>query len=276
VHPVNKYYRLINLLSIDVALGAVSCSVWIAHTFRISVPLQAYFLLGITVWIIYTADHLQDARRLKHFASTKRHSFHQQNFSVLFVFMCIAAVVNGMILLSTPAVILNGLILMVVIFFYLLFNQWVGLWKELLIAILFIGGLFLPIVSFTEMYFPVENIFLIICLFITVLINLLLFSWFDYSFDSAANNPSIAVSLGRRKVKAILVILFLAQSVISFFSTLTMDTRILLGVMNGVLFLIFLFPDFFAPYEKFRLTGDAVFLFPGITLSFQCAVELIF
>lgn len=273
MHPVNKYYRLINLLSIDVALGAVSCSVWLAQTFQVSVPFQSYLLLGITVWIIYTADHLLDAKRLKQSASTKRHSFHQQNFLVLFAFMCLAAAVNGVLLVYTPAVIFNGFILIGVILLYLLFNHWVGFWKELLIAILYTGGVLLPVVSFKEMEIPVESLFFIICLFITVLINVLLFSWFDYPFDSAVKNPSVTVSLGRKKVKAILVILFLVQGLIFLFSVLTVDTRILLSVMNGALLLIFLFPDFFEPHEKYRIAGDAVFLFPGIALLLQRIIE---
>lgn len=69
--------------------------------------------LGLTVWIIYTADHLRDAKLIVHKASSHRHRFHQQNFKVLLIILCVAFVVDAFVILYTRKPVLEwGLILL--------------------------------------------------------------------------------------------------------------------------------------------------------------------
>lgn len=55
--------QLINKLHLDVAGGAVIVSLWLAKLFDVAVQPPAVFILGMTVWCIYTLDHLLDARK---------------------------------------------------------------------------------------------------------------------------------------------------------------------------------------------------------------------
>src|SRR5260221_9904362 len=87
-------YRIINILSLDVAAGAVVSASFFARIFNVTILPQGLISLGLTVWIIYTADHLLDAKKLKQAASTERHRFHQQHFNILSVAMLLAMLVD--------------------------------------------------------------------------------------------------------------------------------------------------------------------------------------
>jgi hypothetical protein len=92
-----KFYRLLSLLSIDVAVGAVCSSVWFAIMFGVKPGGVAFTALGLTVWLIYTLDHLMDARTIKNKATAKRYQFHQQHFSILGITWVMAIVCDGVL-----------------------------------------------------------------------------------------------------------------------------------------------------------------------------------
>src|SRR5687767_3029402 len=91
---VIKFYRLLNILSIDVALGSVCCAAWFAEIFNVNLKPYVLMALGLTVWIIYTIDHLLDARKIHVSASTERHRYHQTNFTPLLYALLIALLVD--------------------------------------------------------------------------------------------------------------------------------------------------------------------------------------
>src|SRR4051812_9177927 len=83
-----RYYRIFNLLSLDVALGAVISAAFLGRILHVNILPQGFILLGIVVWLIYTADHLLDAWSMREAATSERHRFHQKNFiSILIVFL---------------------------------------------------------------------------------------------------------------------------------------------------------------------------------------------
>ena len=65
---MSKILRLcqtLNILSIDIAAGAVICCAFFADILGVSVLPYGFITLGLTVWIIYTVDHLLDVWREK-------------------------------------------------------------------------------------------------------------------------------------------------------------------------------------------------------------------
>ncbi|HEX8061295.1 MAG TPA: hypothetical protein VF473_10190, partial [Cyclobacteriaceae bacterium] len=62
-------YRTFNLLSLDVALGAVISAAFLGRILNVHILPQGYVLLGIIVWLIYTADHLLDAWSMREAAT---------------------------------------------------------------------------------------------------------------------------------------------------------------------------------------------------------------
>ena len=57
-----RFYRFINILSIDVAIGAVVNARFFAHLFGVPILHQGLISLGLAIWIIYTTDHLLDEK----------------------------------------------------------------------------------------------------------------------------------------------------------------------------------------------------------------------
>ena len=86
-----QFYKALNLLSLDVAVGAMISALFFARILTVSIFPADIVCLGLTVWMIYTVDHLFDARRIKGTASTERHRFHQDHFGVLLPLLALAA-----------------------------------------------------------------------------------------------------------------------------------------------------------------------------------------
>lgn len=265
-----RLYRVVNQLSLDVACGAMVCAAFFGHILHVQIQSYALGLLGLTVWIIYTTDHLLDVRRLKQEAFSQRYRFYQQNFRKL----CIASVISiliaiGLILLVQSPVVNWGLVLAVVVAVYLVVQQKLGLVKELVISILYTAGILLPSMSMTRMDLSGNEYVLILILILsfaqTAFINLVLFSWYDWKQDLSDSQSSLVTFMGRSRAKKILAISFLIQviffSTLILFSTFRMETLVLV-VMNAVLFLLYLFPTKFSANGYYRLIGDIVFLFP--------------
>ena len=152
-------YRLLNYLSLDVACGAVVCATFFARILNVQLRLQGLASLGLTVWIIYTADHLLDAHRLKHEAASQRHRFHQRNFRMLLVIMVVAILVNLLLILFVRQPILNwGIGLLLIIMLYLALQQNLRAFKELVVALLYVAGVLLPAMSLTTVVLSAQEI----------------------------------------------------------------------------------------------------------------------
>src|SRR4051812_41244064 len=136
-----RLYRFINIISLDVALGAVTGSAFFATVFHTSLLPQGLAALGISVWIIYSVDHLLDAYKLKNTASSERHQFHQKyltQITVAVIFLVLVDIV--LIFYVRPSVFNAGLLLAGVVIFYLLFHRWMYPLKEIAGAVLYSGG----------------------------------------------------------------------------------------------------------------------------------------
>ena len=119
-----RFYRLLNILSIDVATGAVCCAAWFAVLFEVNLRPYALISLGLTVWIIYTIDHLLDARKVKEPASTDRHRFHQENFTLLFGVVVLAIVLDLFFVFFIRRIVFqSGIILSCIMVVYFLLQQ---------------------------------------------------------------------------------------------------------------------------------------------------------
>lgn len=260
-----KVYRLLNLLSIDVALGAVCSALFFARILQVHILSYGLIALGLSVWIIYTADHLLDALKIKLPAATARHRFHQQNFKVLLVTLFVTIIINGIIILFIRhRVLIAGLYVAATVSIYFLINRYLKFMKEIFIAIVYTIGVLLPSISITQQP-PREWPWLIIISFmITALINLILFSWFDHAKDLRDGNISFVTVLGERTSRIVIVVLFLLVLVLTGISLSSAGLVILL--MNALLLITFIYHRYFSAHDRFRLLGDFVFMIPLLYL----------
>lgn len=269
VRKLLHYYKLANILSLDVAAGAVVCAVFFSKIFDVEIRINAILSLAACVWMIYTADHLIDIYGIQHQASTTRHRFHQRNRKLLTgVLLLVFAVTIPQLFFIRKAVLLGGVTLSILILFYFLYQKNLKHLKEVFGAVLYTGGVLLVPLSLRLNDLHTPHIILMIQFFSTALLNLLLFSWFDYEKDSKDHRESFVTARGVDHAKKILVILFIINGILPIFLiafyTAFAFASIVIFVMNLILALLFFNKAFFDVNDRYRIIGDAIFLLPLI------------
>jgi 4-hydroxybenzoate polyprenyltransferase len=259
-----RLYKYLNILSIDVALGAVCCALWFASIFETTLKPQALIVLGLTVWMIYTTDHLLDAKRMKGPASTERHRYHQQYFSRLLIILFVVAAADLLFVFFIRKTVFQwGLILSGTMVVYFLLQQHLKYVKELIVALLFSCGVLLPAWAVSQKPIDLSLMLIISQFMLTALLNLLLFSWFDRHKDMQDRRESFVTLAGETKARRILELVFLLNTVFMVLAIIYMpDQAVILLLMNATLIFMFVRPQYFQKHDRFRIVGDGVFLIP--------------
>lgn len=277
--------RNLRHLSIDVALGASSMMALVAAFLEVEIDAIYYFLLFLITWLIYTTDHLMDARNIPHEANTPRHRFHQKHYkpiltaSIIGIFIFIVLIPRdiGSGLLRY-ALVLSGLVLLY--FLSLIWarkTQFRYVLKELFIALCYMVGVSLVPVATA---WPVDFYawLLLFRIFMLALSNLFLFSMFEIHPDVKDRHPSAIKFFGINVLNGILHVVLPLQALGSIYLMYTMDRwqyPLLLFIMNSMLMLLFYFPKPFKRNEWYRVFGDGVFLVPALYFLLEKAIKLI-
>lgn len=263
MQQLKKLYRLINILSFDVAIGAVICSTFFADFFGVTAPINGIAALFITVWLIYTCDHLLDAYKINGAPVTFRHRYHRRNFRMLTRIAAMAALADLILVFTLPSrMVVAGAILAVFVILYLLFINRVAIVKEPMAAAMYCLGILIPVGT----GFPFEpmDALLIVQFFLVVLINLLVFSWFDATKDRLQGTHSAVLIMGRSRAVGLIWSLFILSTAILVLEHTSFHFILLwcIGLGNIILFS---FHRRFRVYESFRVIGDALFFLPVLS-----------
>jgi hypothetical protein len=265
-----EYYQKANVLSLDVTAGALVCALFFAKVFSVSIGFFELTALGLTVWIIYTIDHLRDARKIPSPASTTRHRFHQVHFNTLRRLLVLAIILDTVTLYFMRIQILKwGIVLAGGVFVYLVTQQSLKFLKEILISVLFTCGILLPSVSITGFTLETIQYLLIVQFAVVALINLLLFSWFDRELDQQDRQHSFVTIVGEGTTRIIIWLLSIIQVVLTLIQLYWGQynvAAILLGSMGLILSSIYIFREPLGKQDYYRLLGDAVFMIPVLYL----------
>jgi len=262
-----RLFQIINILSIDVAIGAVIGSLFFAELYKVDIFPIELAVLFLTVWMIYTIDHLMDAYGLNHLASTKRHRFHQLNFRAIIGSLFIAVILDVILVyfIRRPLYFTGGALSLMICFYFLILRRQ-EIFKELVGAVLYTSGILLLPLSLSYEMINYEKVIIIFQFGCIVLANLLLFSLFDEQVDRNDKHPSFAVTFGASATRNTLVALFLVGILLSIFQSFWLpfsdEANFVLTLMNGILFLIFANKSYFEKSERYRLLGDGIFLIP--------------
>lgn len=261
---VKNLYQYVNILSIDVAAGAVICSLFFAAILQAEVSVCSTAALGLTVWIIYTIDHLRDAKAIPSIASTDRHRFHQKYFkAIVFALLFIMAVDLIVILFLPKRVLLLGSMLWAIVLVYLALQRYLKFLKECFVALLYTAGILLPSLSAMTENLQAMHLVLIGKFMITALMNLLLFSLFDYKEDRHQQQHSFVTWFGpastRRGILSLGLLNILSGIVLWSFDP---GVALVFISMNLMLLSILLFQNHLVSSNYYRILGDAVFFIP--------------
>jgi hypothetical protein len=270
---------LFRLLSIDVALAGLGGGVMAVRIVNVSARPAFYLLLPLSVWVVYTLDHLLDAGRFGPSAKTPRHRFHFRHAALLWPMLAVAAIlcaVLGITELSWTGVIF-GLAVISLCCLHELIIKLAGarasplLAKEIGVAIIFTAGTWgLPITLRLSRPGPKWDwpISLLLQYLLLAIVNLIEFSMFEAKIDAQHGQTSFVCGVGRRNAGRIATISLAAQFPIAllalyFYRSSTVWTaEIIYAAMSVGLVAILLFPRRFARREQYRVIGDGVFLLP--------------
>lgn len=268
-------FQFFQLISLDVALGAVVSSVFIGDAWERKAGVLDLVLLFLAVWVIYLFDRLIDVYPLKEKASTERHRFFQRNFSALFVLVLVLVGAALTIVIQNDIKPLEeGFVLSAIMLGYFLANYFwkafsrSGL-KELLVAFIYTIGVHLPFLKngLADAYSSTKAVTLILFFFLAI-INLVMFSQVDREKDEKDGRESVASSIGEKTLMYFTGGVFLSYFVLVLiiwkdFPFLHSSVLLVQGL---VLFLLWWKPFFFLKTGSFRILGDAVFLIPAIAI----------
>lgn len=263
-----RFYRICNLLSLDVAAGAVICSLYFSKLLSVTPRVQGMLALGFVVWVIYTVDRLLDVRMMTNPAASERHQFHQRYQKLLWGLSILAglATISFVSFLRTP-VLMGGIFLSFLAGLYLLLQKYLKV-KEFFVATIYAAGVLLASLSVTSIEVSYLEWLLITQLFIVALINLLLFSWFEYDIDKKDGHSSFVIQWGKATGGKWVI----GLATINFLITIWLVVQtswlapLLFLSMTVVLIVIFFSHTFFQINARYRLLGDAVFFIPIIGL----------
>jgi hypothetical protein len=275
-----RAWRYINILSLDVAAGAMTGCAFFAQIFGISLLPHALISLGLIVWIIYTVDHLIDARRATGQPSTERHRFHKRHGKTLMAAVAIAVVVVVFeAFYVRKPVLFAGVGFAILVVGYMVLQTSLKSTKEVIGALLYTAGVLVGPWSLLDRVISVAELLLISLYFVTAMINLMLFSLIDRDYDLLDKRESFATIFGARATQTVIVIGFTIVAglcivlEISFSDYTGAMTTIL--TMNVLLLITFRYRDYFRVDDRYRRIGDLAFLIPGIYLLHEYALEWI-
>jgi 4-hydroxybenzoate polyprenyltransferase len=263
-------WRYVNILSLDIAVGAVVGCAFFSRLFGVTLRVHAFLSLGLIVWIVYTVDHLLDAGRINKEPSTDRHRFHSEHRTSLWIGVLLAMGIVGVeAFLVRSAVLYAGIAVASLVIIYLLIQPSLGFMKEVAIAVLYSAGVVSAPVALLDRPLLHVELLQVFVFFLTAYLNLVIFSWYDRFHDEADGHHSVVTRFGERVAKAIiggtLIVILVMLGLLAAKGT-SPYFILTLSAMNSVHFAIFHFPRYFGLRDRHRHFGDAVFLLPALTL----------
>jgi hypothetical protein len=246
-----------------------------AALYPVYIPAYQLFILGSTVWIIYTADRLLDTFRNPQIKSTRhKFQFTHRKLSLFFLIGCI--LLNGwMLLLYKPTkLIIGGLWMALFMVVYFLLKQILSTqkkwfpFKEVFIAMGYSMGIMLLPFSNSN-HWP--NVWIILWgyIFIVALINVLVIGSFERKEDWVLGEKSIIHLIQPKWEKLVCVLLSMVGWVMVFFLNFIHPVTIFLMILQGALLLPLFFREKFSLNLRYRLWEDGVLMLPIPVLIFD-------
>lgn len=261
-------YHFFNLLSLDVALGAVVSAAFFGRILHVSILPQGLVLLGIVVWLIYTADHLLDAWSMRKAATSERHRYHQQHFvTIVVIFTIISLIALILVFMIRVQLITAGIFFGVFVITYLLVSRWLKYFKELAGSILYTGGVMLPAWSLHTHALTTHQVALIIAFALIVFTNMLVFARFSIEEDILNRQKSLATIMGVHSMNTMISVVSTICFIVVGYEAIQQPgiDLLVLFIMESILLVIFLV-RYFRYHDRYRIYGDAIFLLPAVLL----------
>lgn len=261
---LHRLYQYINILSLDVVAGAVTGALFFGKLLQVPVDPLVLAALALTVWVIYTLDHLRDAMTIPRIASADRHRFHQSHFRLMVAVVVIVGAVDLIIIgFLSYEVLRAGMALGLIVLLYLITQRYLKFLKEFFVACLYTAGILLPSIVNNQAHLSPEHLIVIGKYFVTALMNLLLFSLFDFNTDRHQQQHSFVTWFGPRFTSYGIIVLGMVN-ILSGIWLWGYDAKVaaVFVCMNLVLLAVLFLRNRLVSDNYYRIIGDAVFFIP--------------
>ena len=270
---------LFQVLSLDVVLGSIATGILAVKLLNVAPNVWWWLILPMSVWVIYTLDHLFDSRVMKGSGSIYRHNFHYKNRKMIGTFCLILGVsaVGLSYYFVNFRIILGGFILgSLSLLYFLLINKSAAknrlIQKEFFIAVIYVAGVFLAPLVWHDADLSLFQIIVILTVTGLAWGESILISWYDFKSDQTDEMPSFTQREGKEQTAVFLTGLYSALIGVCIFlmvmasgKTETTIAAILL-IMTIVLLMLVLLPKRFEKHHRFRWIGEGIFLLPALLL----------
>ena len=253
-----RFYKVAQHLSIDIVLGAVILLHFFSRFLNAEISWITYCLLAGSIWIIYTVDHLRDAKTAVR-TTRERYIFHAKYRRFLRLLIGIVLLLSGVMVFFLPIeIIIAGSVVAMFSVGYIFFHSFLARngMKELYIALIYTSGIMVAPVAITRHF----DVFAFVMLFVLSLLNLTLFSWFETAEDEADSFDSIATRMGKDRLKKLnLVITSIGLALALVGLEYAFSFSLFFSVGFALLFLLQCYTNWARKKDRYRTIGDGVF-----------------
>ncbi len=239
-----------------------------------------WIVLPVSVWVIYSTDHILDSFKKRGKAIIERHNFYYHYKDLLITFTTLSAIIVFVlsVLYLDKQIVTGGIILLLLIIVYFgainMFGNNIrnNTPKEIIIAIIYTTGIIMgPLIWYNGIP-PYHIIFIILVILVLAWAEGIMISWFDFDDDICDGYCSFSTAYGKENTRSFLIGLHAIVEVsilIYLFSIEISDITfalIILFIMNMLLGLIIMFPNNNFFKKNYRLTGEGVFVLPALAM----------
>jgi len=272
----SSFYKIFQTLSLDVVIGVLAISFFASKLLDVEAKPIWLLILVLATWSFYTIDHLIDGNKSKGKSTIFRHQFHFNNKIILgtFAIICgVTALILSLLFLN-PQIIQLGILMGLLVLIYFMVLKFFGnkkllfLQKEIIIASVYVVGIWLAPLVWTGKIPDIFTIAVIIVLFLLAWAEGIMASWFDYENDLNEKHNSFTVLFGKQNTRRFLIILhiliFIIVKISVFFVTSNIQffAMLILALMNLSLLMIILSPKYFTNSNRYRVFGEITFWLP--------------
>ncbi len=278
---MNSLFRYIHILSLDVVIGSLASAIMVSKVLQFDPGFAWWIVLPVSVWIVYSADHLLDGYRLKSLTQNQCHLFHYKNRkSIIILIVTFSMIVTFLVIRYLPIeILIFGIALGVFTLFYLILIHRKGIYakikleKEFFISLIYTLGIWGGPIVLIEYHLTFPQLMILLIFLGIAFINTSLLSIFEYRTDEADEQQSIARRLGVKVTMkllgalSLLLLVSLFGSVIFYHSQIQiLASNIILALMILVMLLMIYKQEYFQEGGKYKSLTEGVFWLPALML----------
>lgn len=269
--------QLFQSLSLDVVIGALAGGVFAVNTLTVKPDFWWWPVLALSVWVVYTSDHLIDGFNQKRAALIFRHRLHYR-FRYFFI---AALIIVSLLTLILVIVFLNSRVLLwgfviglgaLIYLGFIILGRKKGFYfqKEFFISLFYVAGIWLAPLVWYGKALSLSTILTMVVFVLLVWAEGLLTALYERESDRGDHMQSFCTYYGAKATRRLVLVLLLLCMLFSLwllFSIVSLRKEyILLVAMTASLMAIYRFPSFFHKNERYRTLGELTFWLPFLLL----------